>query len=82
MITNLSSNNIEDIQEILDIQLAVESLLERGNITKQDIELLEKYLEGYSYREMSKMLIMDRRFISRRVKRLCGLIFKELKHEY
>ena len=49
-----------------------------GRYTKEDILILENYLMGYSQREISNLMNLDRRYIAKRLKYILYTLSAEL----
>lgn len=62
----------------LNIYWAIKKLFMDGRYSKEDILILENYLMGYSQRELSNLMSLDRRYIAKRLKYILHTLSTEL----
>jgi hypothetical protein len=63
----------------LNIYWAIKKLFMDGRYSREDILILENYLMGYSQRELSNILNLDRRYITKRLKYILYTLSSELE---
>lgn len=65
----------------LNIHWAVKKLFIDRVFNRQDVNILEYFIQGYSQREISNLINIDRRFITKRLKYILNMLSKELDKE-
>ena len=65
----------------LTIHLNVKRLFIDGLFTKQDVDILDYYIQGFSQREISNFINVDRRYLTVRIKYILNTLLKELNRE-
>lgn len=63
----------------LNIYWAIKKLFVDGKYSVEDIKILENYLYGYSRREISNIMNLDRRYVSNKLKYILYTLSTELE---
>lgn len=62
----------------LTIHWAVKKLFIDRVFSKQDVDILDYFVQGYSQREIANLLNIDRRYIAKRLKYILNSLSQEL----
>jgi len=70
-------NSLEN-DAYLNMYWAIKKLFMDGRYNREDITVLENYLYGYSQREISNLMTLDRRYVAKRLKYILHTLSLEL----
>jgi len=66
--------DLEDVELKVDVDFIIKSLLKENLLTIQDLNFLDLYIAGYSFREISNMTSVDKRVILTSINNSLSLI--------
>lgn len=74
--------DVSIVEYIVPIELGLKELVEEGWLTEEDTDILDAYLRGFNYSEISRLFQISRQTASSRIDRVAVLLLMELGDSY